>query len=483
MCGLSGYISNKTIPLQKNIIKTLGTFNDYRGGDSCGIFIDGEVEYGIGKEALFQDFYPTSKLFKETKEAKVVFTHCRKRSVGTITLDAAQPVVFRNEEGEIDYCLMHNGTIHNADDLWEKYSKEPLPLELTDSQIMATLFYNFGYEELANYNGAAAFVIVDYRKDRENPEVLFFKGSSIETHISKEMTEERPLFIAYTDFGLMFSSMYKSIACLTDNEILTIKSNCLCKYTKKGLVIVKKYDRSSKKQAKEYGNTYMQPYKNNYNDYRNYYDDYDDDRYNYNNQKRADTFNKSSYSDARVIMKDDKFEYKGKPAHGKFNCSFFGWHTTGFTVKEFWFFHGYMLLYGKETYDFIESIFKENSKIWDEYDDFIDYFLFLIRKYSVFPIINPATGLYEIGPDFGHTKAYSGSIPIIFSDQYRFKIIKEGKSTGLGTTSYVKASDSLDMIHALASQKNPNYSMIDWAEEKEKYLNYMNLMDELNDVV
>jgi asparagine synthetase B (glutamine-hydrolysing) len=49
MCGIFGTISLKSKAFNKRAFCTMGVRNDSRGGDSCGIFIDGNVEYGIDK--------------------------------------------------------------------------------------------------------------------------------------------------------------------------------------------------------------------------------------------------------------------------------------------------------------------------------------------------------------------------------------------------------------------------------------------------
>ena len=54
MCGIFGIINTKKTKLDKKCFNVLGINNDSRGGDSCGIFIDGEVEYGVNTEKLQQ---------------------------------------------------------------------------------------------------------------------------------------------------------------------------------------------------------------------------------------------------------------------------------------------------------------------------------------------------------------------------------------------------------------------------------------------
>ena len=84
MCGIFGIINPKEMKFDSVTFNMLGFHNDSRGGDSCGIFIDGKFEYGTDKLKLYQNFYATSKLLKTTKKCKIALGHCRKASVGGV---------------------------------------------------------------------------------------------------------------------------------------------------------------------------------------------------------------------------------------------------------------------------------------------------------------------------------------------------------------------------------------------------------------
>ena len=43
MCGLAGILRTKKAKFDYQTFCTLGIANDSRGGDSCGVFIDGET--------------------------------------------------------------------------------------------------------------------------------------------------------------------------------------------------------------------------------------------------------------------------------------------------------------------------------------------------------------------------------------------------------------------------------------------------------
>ena len=57
MCGIAAYNGNN---FNKDKFNILGVFNDSRGGDSCGVFLnnkDGlQLAYGHGKTELYRDF-------------------------------------------------------------------------------------------------------------------------------------------------------------------------------------------------------------------------------------------------------------------------------------------------------------------------------------------------------------------------------------------------------------------------------------------
>ena len=135
MCGLFGFIAHEKTQLDMETFLHLGCENDIRGGDSVGIFIDKVAEYGVDKEKLFVNFFQTSKLLEQVKQVHIAVGHDRKASVGTIGLETAQPVVIRNANNEIDFVLLHNGTLTNHAEL-QKHLKN-VPGHYTDSQIMA----------------------------------------------------------------------------------------------------------------------------------------------------------------------------------------------------------------------------------------------------------------------------------------------------------------------------------------------------------
>ena len=253
MCGIAGIVNKMPRAFDYSAFCVLGIANDSRGGDSCGVFIDGKYEYGVDKNKYFSSYFLKSDLLDNTDKASIALLHCRKASVGTISEKTAQPVIIKDEYGNVEYVLMHNGTIHNYKELAKKYIPDIDITEMTDSQVMANIFYNVGYEPLNEYNGSAVFAIVDYRG--YSPKVLLFKGASKKTKYVKDIEEERPLFYCVDKLKreLIFSSIGVHLVALRkDCDTYSLKENALFEFNGKGLSVVKYYSRENAWQQKEY---------------------------------------------------------------------------------------------------------------------------------------------------------------------------------------------------------------------------------------
>lgn len=265
MCGLAGLIRKEKGFFDFSTFCTLGIANDSRGGDSCGIFIDGEVEYGTGTyNKYFQNFMFDSKLLQKTNSSKIALVHCRKASIGGISEKTAQPVVIRDKTGAVRFVLIHNGTVHNYKELAEKYIPKVDITGMTDSQVMARIFYYTGYDSLSEYQGGAVFVIVDYRQPE--PTTYLWRGVSRKTAYSKEEEEERPLYLSIDDEELVFSSISSFLwAQRPYSGVFEAPGNRLLKWTGEKLESVRAYGRSEVGQWKPTvshspGTTYVKTY-------------------------------------------------------------------------------------------------------------------------------------------------------------------------------------------------------------------------------
>lgn len=321
MCGLAGIISTEKTAFNVNHFNTLGVLNDERGGDSCGIFIDGQTKYGIEDTKMFRAFtidvdYP--------KSASIALLHCRKASPGyPVNLGQAQPVVIKRNN-KVDFVLMHNGTITNIKTLSTKYLPNVDTFGLSDSQILAKIIYKFGYDVLEEYTGCAVLIMVDYRP--VTPKVLIFKGSSCYNEDNSK--SERPLYYMVNNGEFYFSSMYTSLYCINNKKtIYDFPVNQLCQIQDNTVYLVQEIDRTKLKKT-----VYSGHYSNNQYITDNLY-----------------------YDKATEI-----YMLNGAPAHGTYRAYPSGYlmhEEHGYAINDFvyYFFCG-RLLYNKECFDFLKNI-------------------------------------------------------------------------------------------------------------------------------
>lgn len=372
MCGLYGQIHPKPKKFNYPAFCVMGEVNDSRGGDSCGIFIDGQVEYGVGQEdKFFANYFKKSKLLKETKECTIALGHCRKTSPGMVTgLEQAQPVVIKKEgTDEILFVMVHNGTIHNYEALAKKYIPEIDITGMSDSQVMARIFFYKGYDVLGEYNGGSVFVIVDYRQP-DYPSVYFWKGVSRKSEypINGQPEDERPLeFIEYNDsiyfssIGRLYPAMFRG-----NTTLYTMYDNSLVQYVPgEGLKIVKKYDRTKLFQSKQYSTSYGSGTTSRTTGGGG------TRTTTTSSSKSNDEF--SSYYDGILFQTsvDNTYTRKGKKVHGKAILSTAGkfQREEGKDTRTVWFYSGIALDLerGRQYFKFLEYLRKKSGLTQEEF--------------------------------------------------------------------------------------------------------------------
>lgn len=355
MCGIFGQINKKHGKFNFPAFTTLGIANDSRGGDSCGIFIDGKVEYGIDNEKHFSNFLPKSKLLKDTKDCHIAFGHCRKASVGLKTVEQAQPCIIK-ENDEIKYVVIHNGTITNYKELADKYIPGIDITKLTDSQIMTNIFYYCGYDVLNEYEGASVFVIADYRE--KVPQILMFKGGSKSTENSVNISEERPLYFSKCGDSYLFSSIYdflqpfsEVISSVPVNKLITINENFEFRN-------VKDYNRSTfvQNKSKYSPKSYYSSYYDGYVDYCDDYNPYNQNSYISKTKTKTNTNSKAIQREANGLYKKN-----GNYLSGMYYLNLNG-EITGCTSDYPCFFCSGYLLKNKDCYYFLKK-FADNSRL------------------------------------------------------------------------------------------------------------------------
>lgn len=379
MCGIFGLINKKKRHFDYSTFCTLGIHNDIRGGDSCGVFIDGNVEYGVKSNKFFEDFFLDSKLIGSTVECEIALGHCRKASVGIIDISTAQPVCIE-KDGKIEFVVIHNGTIHNYKDLAAKYIPNIDIQGMTDSQVMTRIFYYTGYDVLSEYMGAAVFVIVDYRT--EQPTVLFWQGASLTSKYGK-VEEERPLYFAIKEDSLVFSSLATFFpALLRDWDIYTLEPNWLFTFEDSQLKSVQMFPRDGAGQFNP-TNTYVSTYKG----------------YNSGYDKIICRF-----SDLRFRINDGDF------ANGLCMVGMFGTLNV-YNAKGMWFWEG-VLLKNKEAYNLLHKLC-ENLGILP--NELYEYYKEVVLYLSAFPYIKTAGGVEYVNSPLT-TETFTGSLVIPFSN-------------------------------------------------------------------
>lgn len=300
--------------------------------------------------------------------SSVAFGHCRKASVGRINETTAQPVVLTNANGKVEYVLMHNGTIYNYKELAHKYIPDIDITDMTDSQVMARIFYRSGYKALSEYNGGAVFAIADYREIK--PKILLFKGASKKDKWAKEETDERPLYFCVDPIKgeLVFSSIASYLMSLRPKLTTWIlNSNCLFEFNGKDLITVEEVSRANVYQKKEtlyvtsykYGKDYLKEFGLEENDGSLY-----------------DSFISTNQA-------DNTYHGKGKKLHGRIFLSKYGKMFDSApkktAYKEIFFWHG-VALKGVACFRFL-TILKKESGLEDK--EFNKRFKNLIRYLSI----------------------------------------------------------------------------------------------------
>lgn len=387
MCGIAGIISKEPTRFNINHFNILGTLNDERGGDSCGIFIDKKYQYGIKDTKQFRVFTRCIKDYPET--ARIALLHCRKGSTGyALGIEQAQPVIIKNGEN-IEFVLIHNGTITNAPELAKKHIPNIDVKGLTDSQVMTHIIYHTGYDVLLEYKGTAVFVTVDYRNDK-NGEVKIWKGNSCYNEYKEEY--ERPLFFAVHEDKFYFSSMLCSLYCIDNNiEAFIVPTNQLMKVENNKLKAIKYYDRST---LKKYDTVYQSAF------------DYD---YKY---PKTEYIAYNQYSG--LYMKN------GHPAHGEYRMFQTGMITEVVNPYSYPFYFVYgRLLYNKESYDFIQEILEmfDETLLREDIQEIVDYFAYNPLK--------RANKFYEVFEDMQYYELDNGTWFSLFTNPLKYHL-KDG---------------------------------------------------------
>lgn len=238
LCGLFGY-SGSVAP-DMNSIKILGMYNTTRGTDSCGIFIDGEVYKGVGKESDFADYIIENELPKPKKNYSII-GHTRNSSVGSNTKANAHPFSF-TIKGKRSSVAVHNGTLKNWRELAKNYGYDSKEYDV-DSELLSHILVNGNNEILKEYEGAATVLIHHLKKPNG---LWIWKGASEEYN---KVTGDRPLFGLQKKKGIYISSIEESLKVIREkgDEIINFPTNTIIELENGKITKESKVDRELKK--------------------------------------------------------------------------------------------------------------------------------------------------------------------------------------------------------------------------------------------
>lgn len=219
-CGIWGWVGNNPKDFSSRNFELMGLENAHRGKDSCGVFINNKIIYGLDKQAEFKEFIKEHPIPPITVKTPVVLGHVRKATSGK-TDEFAQPLSYKDSNG-VMHIIVFNGTIHNYEELAKKYLKGKTK-NANDTLILLKLLARGQYVALNEYVGACAFAY--FRSDKPTSIFLYHGLSS---YYSKNVAgyEERPLEVYFTDDYCWFSSEKDGLDFLrTGQKSATLKHN------------------------------------------------------------------------------------------------------------------------------------------------------------------------------------------------------------------------------------------------------------------
>lgn len=269
-CGLFAFFgSDPDTYFDWKDFKVLGVFNDERGRDACGITTNNyQKKYWHNGVVKFKDAVINKTFTEEFVVKDHILGHTRRVSSGGNNIEKAQPVIFTKGDGPpmsraysnntykkwlkqqpskgIVFSGIHNGTIHNIDQLAEEYKIKQK--EKNDTQILLEILYKGHYDVLSKYIGAASLVFYDYYEEK----LFIWRGESPDYKNYNIVKEERPLYyypIAKENFYL--SSVEESLRFIGADEkhVIKVPANTLFIYHKGIPVDTIEFDRSKAYQS------------------------------------------------------------------------------------------------------------------------------------------------------------------------------------------------------------------------------------------
>lgn len=237
MCGIVAYCGHKRPNIASLKLMTLMQIS--RGRAATGF----QIGKHITKRATAPDTFFTSLVWSNNTRltTNIAMLHNRMPTSGVNNEDNAHPFVYPVEDSDHFASFIHNGTLTNVDELCANYNLDKKQFDV-DSKLLGHIIFNYGFDVLSQYKGAAAFV---YQDTRFKDTLWVWKGAS--RQLTEVVEEERPLFYAKKESGMYLASTKDALVAGTDSlltKIFAVPDNTLYKIVAGEIVEETIYDRS-----------------------------------------------------------------------------------------------------------------------------------------------------------------------------------------------------------------------------------------------
>ena len=191
MCGITGFLNFKGVPVDRNRLVDVTNSIEHRGHDSADVRVGGMAENCI------------------SSYVGIGLGH-RRLSIIDLSEEASQPMSY----GGIRYSIVYNGEMYNYLELKEELLKKGHSFKTkSDTEVVLAAYSEWGKDCLLHFNGMFAFALWD-----EDRRTLF---------CVRDPVGIKPFFYTLDENGFCFSSESKS---LQKDRILTLDSDSLTCY-------------------------------------------------------------------------------------------------------------------------------------------------------------------------------------------------------------------------------------------------------------